>query len=482
MRRGAEPRFLALDQGGHSSRALAFSVDGELIASAQVSVATIYPHPGWVEQDARALSASLQIACAQLRDTLGMDWHKLRAAGLATQRSNCLCWDRHSGEPLSPALSWQDRRAHAWLDAHPIDTDWLRARTGLYASPHYGASKLRWCLDHLPDVSAAAANGRLGCGPLAAFLVRQLTGAASDRIDPANAARSLLWNLASRDWDDDLLRHFDIARAVLPETVMTCFDYGQLEGIPMRILTGDQSAALYADGAPRQDTLYINLGTGAFLQRVLPQYAVPVDGVLGSIVYADATRSDYVQEATVNGAGTAFDWVRDQLGIQDIEARLPQWLQASGEIPLFLNGIAGLGSPWWRAHFTSRFIGQGEPWTQAVAVAESLVFLILVNLERLDGDAPVQRIQVSGGLAQLDGLCQRLADLAQRPVLRAQLPEATARGVVWLLHQDHVQRNQQDGQWRGLPTDTFAPDENPGYRERYTRWRAAMQDALGAAD
>lgn len=481
MRLSTQPLFLALDQGGHSSRALAFTVRGELVASAQVSVATTYPHPGWVEQDALALADSLRAACTQLYATLGSSRQRLVSAGLATQRSNCLCWDRHNGAPLSPGLSWQDRRAHAWLAAQVIDAGWLRARTGLLASPHYGASKLRWCLDHLPEVRAAAEDNRLTCGPLAAFLMRQLSGAAVDRIDPANAARTLLWNLAERDWDAGLLQCFGVARELLPENVASCFDFGLLDGVPLRILTGDQSAALYAGGMPRSDTLYINLGTGAFLQRLLADYAVPPDGLLGSIVYADATRSDYVLEATVNGAGTAFDWARDQLGIQAIEKRLPEWLRMAGDIPLFLNGIGGLGSPWWRPQFASRFVGQAETWAQAVAVAESMVFLIMSNLERLDGPQPVQRIRLSGGLAQLDGLCQRLADLAQRPVERTQLPEATARGLTWLLVQDHDRHQDAGvaGTWQAVALEHFEPADNPACAARYAAWDEAMRGALG---
>ncbi len=184
----------------------------------------------------------------------------------------------------------------------------------------------------------------------------------------------------------------------------------------------------------------------------------------------------YVLEATVNGAGTALDWARDQFGIDDIEARLPDWLKMAGEIPLFLNGVAGLGSPWWRADFTSRFIGQGEaqnePWAQAVAVVESIVFLIAENLQRLQGETPVQRIQVSGGLAHLDGLCQRLADVSGLPILRSSQSEATARGVAWLLADaEGLSGYASDG-------ERFAPQPNPACSVRYQRWREEMQQAV----
>ncbi|MBI5463287.1 MAG: hypothetical protein HY941_13980 [Gammaproteobacteria bacterium] len=480
MTRPAEPYFLALDQGGHSNRALVFSADGEVIARAQIAVDTRFPHPGWAEQEGDTLVASLRAVVAEVHAALGARAQHVRAAGLATQRSNCICWDRNDGHALSPAMSWQDRRAQAWLEKLPLDDAWLHARTGLYRSPHYGASKLRWCLDRLPAVREAAIDGRLACGPLASYLIANLLQQRPALIDPANAARSLLWNLRERDWDVELLKLFGIERGYLPHTAPTRYDYGTLawgdSTLPLRVLTGDQSAALYADGQPRTDTLYINLGTGAFLQRPVPAWPSPPEGMLASIVYADAARADYVLEATVNGAGTALDWARDRLGIHAIEAQLAHWLRKDSEIPLFLNGIAGLGSPWWRADFVSRFIGQdencSEPWAQAVAVAESIVFLIVENLQRLQGDLPVQRIHVTGGLAQLDGLCQRLADVSGLPLLRSTQPEATARGVAWLL------ADAEGLGWHDSDGELFAPQPNPACVARYRRWCDAMRQAL----
>ena len=471
-----EPLFLALDQGGHSSRALVYAADGSLISSARCAVATQFPHPGWAEQDASALTASLQDVIRRTRQTLGPRWHLIRSAGLATQRSNIVCWDARTGAALSPAISWQDRRAQVWLESLKLDIDALRAATGLYVSPHYGASKLRWCLDHLSKVQQAAREGHLSCGPLAAYLTHQLCRERPTLSDPANAARTLLWNLADRDWDERLLSLFGVARAFLPQSVPTRYTYGTLacseDELPVRLVTGDQSAALYATGRPRADTLYINLGTGAFLQRPITGLQHVPTGLLAGIVYADAQRADYVLEATVNGAGCALDWARDQLGIQDIEAQLASWLQREAEIPVFLNGIAGLGSPWWVAQFASRFVGSGEPWAQAVAVAESMLFLIAENLQRLQAEQPIQHIQVSGGLTQMDALCQRLADITGVMISRNRHSEATARGVAWLL------ADAEGAGWTDTGTDTFTPRAHPACQQRLARWREEMHKVL----
>lgn len=476
MTRPAEPYYLALDQGGHSSRALVFSADGTVITQAQHAVATHSPQPGWVEQDADALVDSLGAVIVAVHTRLGMHAQRVCSAGLATQRSNCVCWERRTAHALSPVLSWQDRRAQAWLEAQPLNDAELHARTGLHRSPHYGASKLRWCLDHLPAVREAAAAGSLACGPLASYLLARLLREQPCVTDPANAARSLLWNLRDRDWDDELLKLFGIARTYLPRSVNSRYDYGSLPWgdthIPMHIVSGDQSAALYAGGIPRADTLYINLGTGAFLQRVVTEPWPLAAGLLASIVYADDTRVEYVHEATSNGAGTAFDWARDHLGIQDIETRLAAWLNIDAEIPLFLNGIAGLGSPWWQANFVSRFIGHGEAWAQAVAIAESIVFMLLENLQLLQGASPVQCIHISGGLARQDGLCQRLADLSGLRVERSTQSEATAAGIGWLLAAPAT------NSWNGSAVEGFAPQANPSCCARYQRWREAMQQAV----
>lgn len=469
------PLLLTLDQGGHASRALVFDAAGRIVAQAVEEIATRCPQPDWAEHDGEEIVASLYTVAARVLRALGADKNLVVAAGLATQRSNVVCWDRVSGAALSPVISWQDRRAQASLAQFGAQAEHIHRATGLFLTAHYGATKLRWCLDNLPAVRAALREGRLACGPMSSFLTFRLLTERPLVADPANAARTLLWNLRTRDWDSTLLELFGVPRAPLPACVPTCHAFGTLaiDGmhLPLRVVTGDQSAALFGFGAPRTEVAYVNIGTGAFVQRVSGHHPGYSPQLLTGVVLHDDSGVTYTLEGTVNGAGSALTWIEAQLGMseREAEANAPEWLARANEPPLFLNGVSGLGSPFWVPHFDSRFIGAGAPWQMIVAVIESIVFLLEVNLEAMLARAhPPAEILASGGLAVLDGLCQRLADLSRLPVYRPQEHEASARGVAYLLAPDLAA-------WSAVgPGEWFRPQPNVALIERYRRWRAAM--------
>ena len=470
------PLYLAIDQGGHASRASLYTADGVMVDSARVAVQTRHSAPEQVEHDPEEMVASVQTAIDAAVG--GADTTSIVAAGLATQRSSVVCWDLDSGAALSPVLSWQDRRTAGWLERLTDHATEIRQRTGLPLSPHYGASKLRWCLDHLPAVRQAWKDGRLAWGPLASFLTYRLTEEKTLAADPANASRTLLWNLDDGDWDPRLAELFDVPGGALPPCTDTRHTWGHIAAgrhrVPLTVVTGDQSAALFAVDQLELGGVMINLGTGAFLQQGLP-HRPPPSRLLAGLAYQDSTRRVYTLEGTVNGAGSALAWMAAQSDMEQAELirRLPGWLETSKRPPIFLNGISGLGTPYLRPIFASRFIGKGSLAEKCMAVCESIVFLLQVNLEEMAADVgPAQQIVISGGLSELDGLCQRLADLSGLPVRRPQDREATVQGLIQLL--------------RDVPTPmtdahagtSFLPRDHHDLESRYRAWRGELEASL----
>jgi glycerol kinase len=470
------PLFLAIDQGGHASRALVFDARGRLKAAAQTRIATRHVGRNKVEHDPGALLASIDRACKGIERQLGPRYTHIQAAGLATQRSTIVCWDKLTGRALTPVISWQDRRAaHRLADFVPYQSR-LHDITGLVLSPHYGASKIAWCLEKLKPVQRALQKRQLAAGPLASFILTNLLIERPQLVDPVNASRTLLWDYTRRVWSNELLTLFRIPASILPHCVPNQFAFGRIpfggRDIPLTVVTGDQSAAMYASGEPDPENIYINFGTGAFIQRLHGEIPPQTHGMLGSVLWQDQSRALYVIEGTVNGAGSALDWLCERLDIgqKEMLSELPKWLDATSEVPLFLNGISGLGSPYWVSNFRSRFIGSGNAMQKMVAVTESIVFLSCVNLDRMRNlNKPSRLIIVSGGLAQWDGLCQRLANLSELPVHRPAQHEATASGIAWLLGA----RSRRPAKLR-----TFMPRTDVQFKQRYANWLAAMDSAL----
>jgi glycerol kinase len=469
---GADDLVLALDQGGHASRAVLFDAAGRELAEAHVPVATRREGTDRVEHDPDELATSLRVAAEDVCDGAVARDRRIVAAGLACQRSTVVCWDRRDGRPLSPALSWQDRRDAGFLERLRPQADRIRDRTGLVLSPHYGANKLRWCLTHLPDVRLAAHERRLAAGPLSSFLLHRLLDERPVCVDPSNAARTLLFDPATLTWVPELLAAFGIPADCLPEPVPTAHGYGNLRiagrNVPLVACTGDQAAAVFAFGDPTPDRAWLNAGTGAFLQRAIAPDVRPGDGLLKSVLYADETGVVCSLEGTVNGAGSALEWLQSRVAL-DVERALQALpAQSPQRVPLFINGVGGLGSPWWKPEFPIEFEGAGEELAMLVAVIESIAFLVFANLDVMQSAAALKRITITGGLAYSDYLCQALADLARLPIERPELREATARGTAFIAA-------GRPARWPPAPLErTFEPAPNHALESRHRRWREEM--------
>lgn len=463
---------LALDQGGHASRAVLFDADGHELTEAHVPVATYRDGQDRVEHDADELASSLRLAAEDVCESPAARGRAIGVAGLACQRSTVVCWDRQDGRALSRALSWQDRRDAGFLERLRPREGWIRRRTGLVLSPHYGANKLRWCLETLPAVRDAAATGRLAAGPLSSFLLARLLENHPVCVDPSNAARTLLFDPDTQDWVPELLTAFGIPADMLPRPVTTRHDYGVLRvagrEIPLAACTGDQAAAVFAFGDPQPGQAWLNAGTGAFLQRAIPAGTSPADGLLRSVLCSDRSGVLCSLEGTVNGAGSALEWLESQVALDVGRAVQALPATAVAEAPLFINGVGGLGSPWWRADFPVEFTAASGELERVAAVIESIAFMVCVNLDVMRGAGPLTSLIATGGLARSDYLCHAIADLAVLAVERPALREATARGTAFLAA-------GRPAHWRAPPPERrFAPAANATLAARFLRWREEM--------
>jgi glycerol kinase len=454
----ASELILAIDQGTHSTRAIAFDRQGNPLAMAQQPVTLQVHSRTEVEQDPQQLLDSMQQVIKEVLATPAVDANQVVAAGLATQRSSVVAWNRTTGVALSPVLSWQDRRTGQLMTSLEDRQPQVEQRTGLRLSPHYGE------------------QGKLLCGPLASFLLYHLLDEHPGVVDHANASRTLLWNLQDRDWDDYMLELFGIPRRALPVCRPICADYGctATGNIPLRAVNGDQTAALYAQGQPPDNTVIVNIGTGAFVLLPVDDPAMRPDGLLAGISNGTDQSPGYYIEGTVNGAGAALTWASERFAVDNLVQQLPEWLANIGEPPLFINTVGGLGSPWWQSgpqpYFTEPPSGTPEA---LVAVIESILFLLQTNILLLQQACPsLQRIRVSGGLSNLDALCRKLASLSGLEVHRPRQVEATARGIAW-------QAAGCPADWP--PTgagDTFMPEEDSKLQARYERFTATLQSCL----
>ena len=474
--------YLCIDQGGHASRAIVFNHEGEMVASAYRDVKTEHPAKHFVELDAEEVMESISQSIDQVLEELGDKKDLIVSAGLATQRSNIVCWNKKTGEALSPIISWQDRRNTNWLEQFHDKNEHIHKITGLFLSPHYGASKLRWCLENIPEVKAALDENKLAFGPMASFISFRLVKEKFLLVDPVNASRTQLWNLKNHSWDDELLELFDIPISALPHCVPSVHHYGTIKldeiNIPLRLVTGDQSAAMYAYGHLQPDTAYVNVGTGAFLSRSSGPLALYSRRLLTSIIFRDSelqadSQNHFVLEGTVNGAGSALEWLGNQYPDTKIFDHISQWLDEIEKPPLFLNGVSGLAAPFWLPNFKTLFDREANVSEKAVAVIESIIFLLKTCLDEMCKlSSPPEQIQLTGGLASLNGFNQRLADLSGLPVYRPTECEATARGTAYLLAKQPTHWPEEDaGHW-------FDSEKNTALEQRYHKWMELMLENM----
>ena len=420
--------FAVVDQGSSSTKGLLVGRDGSVLDRVRIPIGAKREEDR-VEQDGEEILASVEEALRRLRRS-----HEVEAIGLCCQRSTCLLWDADSGAPRSPALSWQDRRTTALLAAWPDEVRrGVAERTGLRLSPHYAGSKIGWLLDRTEGARRDAERGDLAAGTLDAFLVGRLTGTAT--TEPGHAGRTLLYDLRENAWSPWLLERFGVPEACLPDLLPSVAGRGDWDGIPVRVVLGDQQAALLGHGSGEDGSVAVHFGTGAFVLVATGDRLVRAPDLLSAVLWSEGEERRFQLEGSVNSAGSAVDWIVERSGF-DLDAWAPERFDLD-RIPLCVPAFAGLGAPWWKPSARAAFTGLREATTSedlAAGVVAGIALRVVDNLRALAaaGRAP-ERVRVSGRLGRLDALGALLADASGCRVERVVEEETGAIGVARLL-------------------------------------------------
>jgi len=443
----ARTALLAIDQGTTSSRAFAFTPQGEVIARAQEEFAQIYPQSGWVEHDPEVIWATVLSTARRALERADGAGFETAAVGITNQRETTLLWDRETGRPIHNAIVWQDRRTAdlcARLKADGAE-GLVATRAGLVLDPYFSATKLAWILDQTPGARAKAEAGKLAFGTVDSFLINRLTGGELHVIEATNASRTALYGLEAADWDDELLRLFNIPRAVLPEIVDSAGRYGETaksvfgRAIPICGAAGDQQAAAIGQACLEPGEMKSTYGTGAFMIVHTGETLVrSKNRLLSTTAWRLKGESRYALEGSVLSAGATIQWLRDGLGLiaraSEIEALAQDADPDSGVylVPAF----SGLGAPHWNPRARGAIVGLDRGAGRAEiarAALDSTAYQTrdLLTAMTADGVA-VAELRVDGGMAVNDSFMQRLADLCAVDAVRPVNAESTAWGAAFL--------------------------------------------------
>ena len=440
--------ILALDQGTTSSRAILFGREGHVHAVAQKEFRQIFPQNGWVEHDPEEI-ASAQLAVAQ--EVLAMaELHAgdIEAIGITNQRETTILWDRSTGKPIHHAIVWQDRRTAQYCDQLKRDgyLDLVRRKTGLVIDAYFSASKIRWLLENVPGTRKRAERGELAFGTVESWLLWKLTGGAIHATDASNASRTMIYNIHSMQWDDELLGIMNIPRAILPE-VRSCSEvYGETErslfGARIKIagMAGDQQAALFGQTCFSRGLAKNTYGTGCFmLMNIGSEPIVSEQKLLTTVAWQRNGSTEYALEGSVFIGGAVVQWLRDGLKIVNSAAEIEP-LAAS--VPdnggvYMVPAFAGLGAPHWDQYARGSISGITRGTTAAHfarAALESIAYQVADVLDVMQKDSGIQikELRADGGAASNNLLLQFQADLFRVPVIRPKVTETTALGAAYL--------------------------------------------------
>lgn len=493
--------ILALDQGTTSSRAILFDRTGAVAAVAQHEFRQFYPQPGWVEHDPAEIFSS-QLSCAvEALSRAGARPQDVAALGITNQRETVIVWERATGKPVYPAIVWQDRRTAPQceaLQAQGIE-DFAAERTGLLLDPYFSATKIRWILDNVPGARNQAERGELAFGTVDSWLIWNLTCGAKHMTDVTNASRTLLFNVVAGQWDEEMLRIFDLPASLLPRVLWSSHGVADsigpvtaplgLGGIPIAGIAGDQQAALFGQLCWRAGEAKNTYGTGCFLlQNIGKQFLRSKHRLITTLAASNGPRLEYALEGSIFIGGAVVQWLRDNLRLisssSEVE-NLALTVPDCGGV-VFVPAFVGLGAPHWDPHAGGLLIGlrrDTQPGHIARAALESIAFQVAEVLEAVQSETgnPLGALRVDGGAAVNGLLMQFQADLLGAPVVRPQVTETTALGAAYLAGLGvGFWSGPEDLRAQRVADTRFEPGKTPAEREQLrSRWRRAVDRSRG---
>jgi glycerol kinase len=439
--------ILAIDQGTTSSRSIVFDRGSSIISVGQKEYTQIYPRSGWVEHDPFEIWRTQRDTAIEALSAAGLTSNDIVAVGITNQRETTIIWNRVTGQPIYNAIVWQDRRTSELCNRVRVEYgDLIRQKTGLEVDAYFSASKINWLLENVDGARELAERGELAFGTVDTWLVWLMTNGKMHITDVSNASRTMLFNISTLEWDNDLLDIFGIPRAIMPEVRASSEVYGEIEnpaelaGVRIAGIAGDQQAALFGQLCFEPGLTKNTYGTGCFmLQNIGTRPVESKNRLLTTIGWQIEGRTEYALEGSVFIGGAVIQWLRDSLGIignsGDVEA-LANSVSDNGGV-YFVPAFAGLGAPHWnqeaRGLITGLTRGTGQAHI-ARAALESIAYQTADLLDAMQGDAGIvlPELRVDGGATRNDSLLQFQADILQIPVVRSKTSETTALGAAYL--------------------------------------------------
>lgn len=440
--------ILALDQGTSSSRAIVFDETGKSCAVAQREFRQIFPKSGWVEHDPHEIWSSQASVIAEAIAMMDINGLNIAGIGITNQRETTIVWDSETEEPIYNAIVWQDRRTSDYCDELKSRglTDMIRQKTGLIIDAYFSATKIKWILDHVPGARERAAKGKLLFGTVDTWLIWRLTRGEVHVTDVSNASRTMLFNINTLEWDQELLDLFDIPRSMMPEVKSSSEVYGHTKTtifahkVPIASIAGDQQAALFGQMCTEPGMVKNTYGTGCFL--LMNSGEKPIlskNNLITTIAWKIGDKVNYALEGSIFVGGSVVQWLRDGLGIiqsssevEELASRVPD---TNGVY--FVPALTGLGAPWWDQYARGTIVGISRGTTTAHiarAALEGIAYqtMDITNAMSLDAGIPLKALKVDGGASRNNLLMQFQADILGTQVIRPQVVETTALGAAYL--------------------------------------------------